>query len=391
MKIIHTITGLATGGAERALYNLLQGGVAEEFECHVISMGDGGRYGPLIERLGVPVTTLNMSAGRPSLSGLANLRRTVREYQPDIIQGWMYHGNLAALIARSLVRGRAILAWNVRHSLYDLSYEKPMTQQVIRVGRYFSASVDYILYNSNMSRLQHEDFGFAKKSGRVIPNGINLEQFRRSTETREQQRTALGIPAAARVVGHVARFHPMKDHAGFLRAAVDVALKYPDTHFLLVGRDVSYENSSLGRLIPGSVRNRFHLLGERSDIPELMSVMDILCLSSAFGEGFPNVIGEAMAVGLPCVATDVGDSAIIIGDTGIVVPPRDQKALAAGIERLLTMDPKEFDRLRINSRERIKENYRLEAVVKQYAELYGGLPPGGRRRNEIPVDSGSSR
>jgi glycosyltransferase involved in cell wall biosynthesis len=282
----------------------------------------------------------------------------------------MYHGNLAAVAARYLVRRRAIVGWNVRHSLYDLSLEKPMTQKVIRTGRFLSAAVDSLLYNSNISRSQHEDFGFSRDSGLVIPNGINVEQFSRSSGSRDQQRTFLGIPAEAKVVGHIARLHPMKDHAAFLRAAVDLACQYPETHFLLIGRDVSIENKPLQQLIPGQVRNRFHLLGERSNIPELMSAMDIFCLSSAWGEGFPNVIGEAMSTGLPCVATDVGDSAIVIGDTGVVVPPRNEKALAAGIERLLTMRPDDRHRLGSSARARIKENYELGAIVRQYVALY---------------------
>jgi glycosyltransferase involved in cell wall biosynthesis len=370
LKIIHIISSLSTGGAERALFNLLQGGLAEKFECHVVSLGDGGTIGPLIERLGVPVTTLNMGAGQLSLSALLNLRRVVREYQPDIIQGWMYHGNLAAVAARYLVRRRAIVGWNVRHSLYDLSLEKPMTQKVIRTGRFLSASVDSLLYNSNISRLQHEDFGFSRDSGQVIPNGINVEQFSRSSGSRDQQRAFLGIPTEAKVVGHIARFHPMKDHAAFLRAAVDLACQYPETHFLLIGREVSIENKPFQQLIPAQVRNRFHLLGERSDIPELMSAMDIFCLSSAWGEGFPNVIGEAMATGLPCVATDVGDSAIVIGDTGVVVARQIGKALAAGIESLLTMRPDDRHRLGSSARARIKENYELGAIVRQYVALY---------------------
>lgn len=373
MKITHIITGLSTGGAERALFNLLQGGLAEKSECHVVSLGDGGTIGPLIERLGVPVITLNMGAGRPSPTGLVNLCRVVRGYQPDIIQGWMYHGNLAAMFARNLIRRRAILVWNVRHSLYDLDLERPMTQKVIRAGRFLSASVDSLLYNSNISRLQHEDFGFSRDKGRVIPNGINVEQFSRSTGSRDQQRTILGIPTEAKVIGHVARFHPMKDHAAFLRAAVDLACQYPETHFLLVGREISPENKSLEQLIPAPVRNRFHLLGERRDIPGLMSAMDIFCLSSSWGEGFPNVIGEAMATGLPCVATDVGDSGIVIGDTGVVVPPRNEKALAAGIEMLLKMHPEDRDRLGSSARARINENYRLGAIVGQYAALYEDL------------------
>ncbi|MCP4491722.1 MAG: glycosyltransferase [Gammaproteobacteria bacterium] len=372
-SVVFLITGLSTGGAERALYNLLHGGLISHFDNHVISLSDEGTMGPQIRAIGVPVTTLGMRGGRPSLHGLIKLRRVVREIQPEIIQGWMYHGNLAATLARTLASGHPVLAWNVRHSLYELNHEKPMTQHVIRVNRFFSSAPDVLLYNSQLSRKQHEDFGFASLNGRVIPNGIDVQSFCFSGEARKRVRSELGIPAEAQVVGHVARLHPMKDHPAFLRVAAGLALRYPELHFLLSGRDVSLENTTLQQLLPIQVRDRFHLLDERGDVSELMSAMDVFCLSSAWGEGFPNVIGEAMATEVPCVATDVGDSANIIGDTGVVIPPCDEDALATGIESLLTMPLEERRALGAKARDRVETNYTLAAIVDQYASLYEKL------------------
>ncbi len=373
MKVIHIITGLDTGGAERALYNLLHGGLADHFNCHIISLSDEGTMGPLIRELGVPVATLGMRGGRPSFSGLVKLMRVVREFQPDLIQGWMYHGNLIATLARSLAPGRPALAWNVRHSLYDLLNEKSGTQKVIRLNKFFSTSPDVLLYNSQLSQKQHESFGFSSLNGRVIPNGIDVQKFCFSDETQKRVRTELGIPVDAQVVGHVARRHPMKDHPAFLRAAVKLALRNPTLHFLLSGLGVSFESKTLEHLVPAQVRDRFHLLGERGDVSELMSAMDVFCLSSAWGEGFPNVIGEAMAARVPCVATDVGDSAVVIGDAGVIVPLRDEEALADGIDSLLTMHLNERRALGVKARDRIETNYTLNAIVEQYAVLYGAL------------------
>ncbi len=371
--IIHVITGLATGGAERALYNLLNGGLVSRFDNHVVSLIDEGTMGPQIRDLGVPVITLGMRNGRPSFSGVAKLRRVVRKYKPDVIQGWMYHGNLAASIARRFSPAKPALAWNVRQSLYDLAREKTMTRAVIRANRIFSSGPDVLLYNSQLSREQHEAFGFASGHGKVIPNGIDMQRFTFSSESLQSVRSELGIPAHVLVVGHVARLHLMKDHPVFLRAAVDLALRYKQVYFLLSGLGVSLDNKVLAQLIPDQVRDRFHLLGERSDVPELMSAMDVFCLSSAWGEGFPNVLGEAMATGVPCVLTDVGDSAIVIGDTGVVVPPQDENALAAGIESLLTMPLEERRTLGASARVRIDANYTLGAVVEQYVALYEKL------------------
>ena len=259
--------------------------------------------------------------------------------------------------------------WNIRHSLYKLAHEKLMTRQVVRLNSFFSGSPDTLLYNSQLSRQQHESFGFNAIRGQVIPNGINLQLFCFSEEARNRVRTELAIPADALVVGHVARYHPMKDHPNFLLAAVAVISHYPGTHFILSGRNVSPANNDLTRLIPNKLRDRFHFLGERTDVNELMSAMDIAC-SSSYSEAFPNVVGEAMAASLPCVVTDVGDSALIAGETGMVVPPRDNIALAAGMESLLALSLPERQELGVRARKRIEDNFALAAIVKQYSLLY---------------------
>jgi glycosyltransferase involved in cell wall biosynthesis len=268
---------------------------------------------------------------------------------------------------------RAVLVWNIRQSLYQIGNEKLLTRQVIRANRFFSWMPDALLYNSQLSRQQHEAFGFVANNGRVIPNGINCQQFRFSLKARERIREELAIPQTALVVGHVARFHPMKGHANFLQAAVKVAEDYPDTHFLLSGREVTIENPSIKQCIPESLQHRFHLLGERGDVADLMSAMDVLCSSSSWGEAFPNVLGEAMAVGLPCVATDVGDSALIVGDCGVVVVPKESNTLATGIKSLLMMPERERKQLGEQARQRIEDNFTLAVIVERYAQSYKKL------------------
>lgn len=374
--VLHIITGLSTGGAEYALYNLLQGGLSAKCDSHVISLIDKGTMGERIEALGVPVTALGMKAGRPTLSSLVKLRTVIKRIRPDLIQGWMYHGNLAATLAHFFATGHPALAWNIRHSLYDISDEKPMTRLMIRVNRLFSFTADVLLYNSQLSRQQHEAFGFSSAKGQVIPNGIDVQSFCFSEQARKRIRSELGIPEDAQVVGHVARLHPMKDHPLFLQAASDIALHDSAVHFMLSGKDVTLDNVTLNQSIPAVLQNRFHLLGERSDVANLMSAVDILSSSSSYGEAFPNVLGEAMAVGLPCVATDVGDSALIVGDTGRVVKPRDKAALSGAIEALLALPTVEYQLLSKLARRRIEENFTLSVIVERYALLYRKLGDG---------------
>lgn len=373
MKIVHIITGLSTGGAERALYNLLHGGLKDKFDSHVISLSDLGTIGPQIKALGVSVTTLDMPAGRPTLSGVLKLHAAIKEIGPDLIQGWMYHGNLAATLARAMFASNAVLVWNIRQSLYQINNEKRMTRLVIRANGLLSNSSDALLYNSQLSRQQHEALGYADIKGKVIPNGIDIQRFSFSDNARLNLRNELAIPADALVVGHVARLHPMKDHRMFLQAAVDIAQSNTNVHFVLSGRNVSLDNPDLEKIIPDELLERFHLLGERADVAQLMSTMDILVLSSAWGEGFPNVLGEAMAVGVPCIATDVGDSALVIGDCGTVVSPGDKAALISALVAMLALPTRERRQLGEQARRRIEEHFTLAAIVDKYASLYRSI------------------
>lgn len=378
MKTVHIITGLATGGAERALYNLLQGGLSSSFDSYVISLGDKGTMGSQIEALGVSVITLNMRAGRPTLAGLLKLHSVIKTLQPDLIQGWMYHGNLAATLARFFMGGKPSLVWNVRHSLYELKHEKRSTRLVIKANCFFSNLPDALLYNSQLSRQQHEVFGFSAEKGRVIPNGIDLQRFSFSAAARQKVRSELNIPKQALVIGHVARLHPMKDHANFLKAAVVLAQRNSDVHFILSGRDVTMDDETLKQYIPMTLQNRVHLLGERSDVADLMSAMDIFCQSS-WSEAFPNVLGEAMATGVPCVATDVGDSQLIVAEYGVIVPPKDTSLLVAGLESLMTLESADLRKLGMQAHQRIEEMFALDEITGRYANLYKAVSSKKRK------------
>jgi glycosyltransferase involved in cell wall biosynthesis len=378
MKILHVVTGLAIGGAERALYNLLAGGLTKRFDTAVVSLRDEGTMGPLITALGVSVYAMKMCSCVSGATAIGGLHRIVRSFRPDLIQGWMYHGNLAASGVAWMGSKRPVVVWNIRHCFYDLKAEKPLTRQVIRGNRFFSGHADTVIYNSRLAKTQHEAFGFASDQSLILPNGFDVARLRPEPEIGLSVRKELDIPEDAVVVGHVARFHPMKDHISFLQAAVQVARRIPVSRFLLVGRDVSLENPALINIVPLEFRDRFFFTGERSDVHRLMQAMDVLC-SSSWSEAFPNVLGEAMACGVPCVATSVGDCSDIIGDTGIVVPPSDSEILAQGLLAMLEKDGAERRALGRAARERVKIRYSLRTVVGEYISLYERLHPKGKR------------
>lgn len=366
-RVTFIITGLNTGGAEMMLFKICSKLDRHRFAPSVISLSDKGAIGPRIEALNIPVYTLGMRPGRPSLSGLLRLCKLMLALRSNLVQGWMYHGNLAA----SLVAGSRAVVWGIRQSFYGLDKERFFTRWVIRMGAIMSRCPRAITYNSRTSAQQHEKFGFDLSRTRIIPNGFDTEAFCQDENARISIRQELGLNSNVILIGLIGRYHPMKDHRNFLNAAALLSKEFHDVHFLLVGHGVDTENSAMMAMVEEySLADRVSLLGERNDTAQLNAALDISSSASAWGEGFANVIGEAMSCCVPCVVTDVGDSAWIVGDTGRVVPARDHVALAAGWKSLVMLGSVERQALGMRARQRVIEKFSLESVVKQYEELY---------------------
>jgi glycosyltransferase involved in cell wall biosynthesis len=372
-RILHIISDLSVGGAEIVLCNLLSELDRARFAPTVVSLMDKGPLRARLEALGIPVVSPQMTPGLPNPAAWRRLLKLVRAARPDLVQGWMYHSNLAASFARRALGLRAPVVWSVHYTLDALATERRLTRLVIKAGAPLSAGAERVIFVSRTSQRQHAALGYRTERSVVLPNGVNVHEFQPSDEARRSVRAELNLPPDAPVVGHVGRFHPQKDHANFLRAAQIIA-RQTNAHFLLAGRGVDEQNQILRGLIDEfELRGRAHLLGERHDVPRLAAAWDVFALSSAYGESFPNIVGEAMAGGAPCVVTDVGDAAWIVGDTGRVAPPQDAAALADNCLALLALPSDERARLGVRARERVCENFALEAVARQYAELYERL------------------
>lgn len=372
--VAHVITGLNTGGAEMMLFKLLSHGRSGALGAQVVSLMGGGPMRERIQSAGIVIESLNMRRGVPSFAALRRLWGIMHRMRPDIIQGWMYHGNLAASIASWFCKGKIPAVWNVRQSLYDLKHERPLTRWMIRINALLSPHVDAIIYNSHTSARQHEAFGFDASLTRVIPNGFDTSVFQPDTHARIGIRHELGLSDNQLLIGLIGRFHPMKDHRTFLNAAALLVREFPEVHFLLAGSEVDTDNLFLTAMITElGLGERVLLLGERKDIPQLNAALDIASSASAWGEGFANVVGEAMSCGVPCVVTDVGDSAFIVGDTGKLVPPGDPEKLAMAWKNVIALGRDERQALGMLARQRIIDNFSLGVVVKQYEDLYESL------------------
>lgn len=354
------------------LYKLLSHGDSRGFRPAVISLGKRSTLDARIEALGVPVYNIGMRPSKlPTPGQLRRLVSAVRQVNPDVIQGWMYHGCLAAEFARTFAARGAPVIWGLHSCNNDLTLEKRLTAAIIRLCGRLSARPAKIIYVSEASRQQHEAMGYHAQNAHVIPNGFDTTHFAPSTEARAEVRAELGVEEDHLLIGLVGRFHPMKDHINFLRAASLLSADYHAARFLLVGREVDADNPVLRRLLVRlGLEGRTHLLGERNDISRLIAASDICSLSSSYGESFPLVVGEAMACGVPCVVTDVGDAAKLVGPTGLVVPPRDSEALAEAWRELIRLGSAGRAQLGEAARARVRENFHVASVTAQYEALF---------------------
>jgi glycosyltransferase involved in cell wall biosynthesis len=371
MRIVHLITSLSMGGAQMMLYKLLSAIDWKQFDPVVISLTDDGALHERINRLGIPVYSVSMHPGVPTATATGRLIRTVKHISPDLIQGWQYHGNLAAQFAQIFLKPRVPVLWNIRHSIHDLGNEKRMTALVVKLGAWFSHKPECVIYVAQASAIQHEALGYRSKRQVILPNGFDLQCFMPSDQARRRLRAELGLSPFTIIIGKIARYHSMKDHDTFLRAAAHLLRFHSGVHFLLAGEKVERTNDELMRLINElKLDTKIHLLGERDDIQQIIAALDIVTSASAYGEGFPNIIGEAMACGVPCVATDVGDSALIIGELGQVVPPKQPQALSEAWRMLIDMGQEGRVALGLSARRHIKEHYSLDSIVTRYEQLY---------------------
>lgn len=370
IKVLHLITGLNTGGAEMMLYKLLTHLDRRVIEAEVVSLMDIGPTGQKIQQLGIPVRALGMRRGLPNPLGVLQLACWLRQDPPHVIQTWMYHADLiGGLVAR--LAGSVPVVWGIRHSNLDPVSDKRRTIWTARTCARFSRRLPArIVCCSWASRRAHTELGYQAEKMVVIPNGFDLNTFRPDPPARQVVRRELGIPKNALLIGLVGRFNPAKGHRNFIYAATRLYNSHPNVYFLLCGDNVTRENPELAEWLEAAgISSRYHLLGRREDIPRLTASLDIASSTSS-SEGFPNVVGEAMASGVPCVVTDVGDSPRIVGDTGRVVPPGDPQALAEAWRGLIEIGPEGRNRLGLAARRRVEEYFNLPFIATQYEGLY---------------------
>ena len=352
-------TLLWTGGAEIAMGRLARELVKNDYRVRILAFGRSSRSNPWWNQFRDLESIVEESPDFNSwIANLNFLRLKLTQDKGQIVHSWLYKANLLS----GLVKPKTMsLVWSIRHSLDDLSNESIITKLGLLGSKVLSRRVDSILFNSQRSLKQHECFGIKSKKDLFIPNGFELRNLSTKRES--------GLSSFT--IGHLGRFHPVKAQMEFIEALGH--LKQHDFQVLMGGRNITPSNGKLMKLIQDSgLVNRITLAGELQNPTEFFSSLDLFCLNS-HSEGFPNVVGEAMAQGLPCVVTDVGDAAYLVGDSGQVVLPRNTPSLAKAIEKMILMPAAQRLELGQKARKRIEENFSIERMVEAHMDLYEKL------------------
>ena len=346
--MLHVISGLEVGGAELSLVELLSR-MRSDYEFSVLSLTPHGQLEARIRALGVPV--LGVALKRNPLAWL-HMKQVARRFKPELIQGWMYHGNLLASTLRS---GPSPVIWSVRHSLGDFENEKRLLRTIVRLGGSGVWRPNLVVYNSHAGSNSHAKLGYDRFNSCVISNGVDTSRFRACPERRRRLRAKLQCDDTTLLVGYVGRAHPGKNLPLLFRTFARLGELLPTVRFAAFGR---------GLAGPSEV----HFEGAVEDMAEVYPGLDLLVLSSR-EEGTPNVLLEAMAAEVPVVSTDVGDAARIVGRPELLAPVDNPDRLAAAAERVLR-DHSGRAALGHQLRQRVVENFSIERCIDQYANTY---------------------
>lgn len=372
MKVLHIITDLDVGGTEIVLLNLLRKQDKNKCQSVVLSIKSPGKIAEKIQECGVPVHSLYIDSKWRILKVLCGVIRVIRKEKPDIINTWLYHADFIGFIASKLCLKKNVI-WNIRCSDIDQNKLMLSTLITLKINSFLSRFVTCIIVNSIKGKKWHSDRGFRPLSWEYIPNGYDINDWETSVEKRSEIRNELKLNDDSFVVGMVARYDHLKDHATFLKAMRLVISDLPNISVIMIGKDVDDNNVELSEIIRSlGLNESVILLGIKNKMIDYYACMDLLVMSSVT-EGFPNVIGEAMSAGLPCISTNVGDASSLINDKHRIVAVRNHMEMGNKIINYIQLGKGERESISKASRHRVLENYSLDMMVTRYQQLYNSF------------------
>lgn len=370
MRILHLITDLNQGGAEIVLSRLLPS--LREMGCEqwVVCLRERGVIGAEIESTGFEVEYLDMKPSVPSLSAIQRIVKCAKAFQPDLMQSWMYHADYYSCLAHPFLRIMPVV-WGLHNSTLS-NKSNPLTRGIARRLAYRSKTIpSAIISCSHEAIMVHEGLGYSPDKMRYVPNGFDTELFKPNLMDRMELRSAFGIQPDQTLVGCIARFDQQKNHHGLIECWKRLGANDPEMRFLLAGKGLDDSNQELlDWLETAGIRERTLLLGMRSDVPRLLNALDLFVLASNSGEAFPLIIGEAMSSETLCAVTNVGDTAVLLGQCGAITPADDPDSQAEACKKLLNASLDRKKELKRLGRERILNNYSLQNMANGYYAVY---------------------
>lgn len=367
-KIVHIISGLKSGGAERSLFNVCNSNISDYFIQSVICLGEKAVYGDKLEELGVEVYYLNFKNSN-ILNSFLNFKNIINKLSPDIVQGWMTHGNFASVLAYFILSGRPSLFWNIRQTVYKLKHEYILTRFLFLINILLSRLPNGIISNANISIKQLIKFGYKNDSFILIPNGFDTNYWKPDHNLRQIERNKLKFNENDFVLGYVGRYHPMKNIKLLLESFHKLSQQNSKIKLVIVGQNLNNYNINEKSIIDMIPQNQILIIDNTEEVKKFYNIFDLLILCSAWGEGFPNVLGEAMSSELCCISTPVGDTPDILEDVGYPVPLDDVDFLIEKVKNCMD-NPEELNKLGRKARIKILNQYSMEKTINSYLNIY---------------------
>ena len=368
MRILHVINGLDDGGAEGVLYRICK--YDKEHEHIVVSMQDFGKYGALLRSQVIEVRVLNISGLKTLPKAILEFRQILKETKPDLIQTWMYHANIFAGILTKIFYYKKPVFWNIRCTIMKLGEAGFVTYILTYLGSLLSYFIpDCIIVCADSIKSDHKQIGYKSSKIKIIENGFDLKHFNFSPKLFKKK---TNVSKTDVVVGVLGRFHPQKNHNLAIKSCSLAIKNGQDIKLYLAGSGMTTDEPLLKNLIGKySMENFTRLFGALKDVRIFFNEIDVLLLPSRFGEGFPNVLAEAMASGIPCIATSIGDSKKIIGQTGWIVSTQKPKEIVSAFEEIIEMKKNNsWLEMKTAARHQIDQNFSISKMITSYSKCW---------------------
>jgi glycosyltransferase involved in cell wall biosynthesis len=368
LRILHVINGLDDGGAEGVLYRICT--YNKEHEHIVFSMKGLGKYGKLLRYQGIEVRVLNISTFKTLPYAILKFREVLKETKPDLIPTWMYHANIFAGVLTKIFFYKKPVVWNIRCTIMKLVEAGLTTYILIYLGSLLSYFIpDCIVVCGKAVKSDHQEAGYKRSKMKIIENGFDLEYFK---PPQKLQNINNNYYTRDLIVGVLGRFHPQKNHDLAIKACSIAISKNINLKLYLAGTGMTTDKSELNKSIrKHRMENFTEFFGALKDVRVFFKEIDVLLLPSKFGEGFPNVLAEAMAYGIPCIATSIGDSEKIIGQSGWVVPNQKPKEIVSAFEEIIEMRKnKSWLKIKNTARKRIEKNFSISKMITSYSKCW---------------------